>query len=92
MRYGKDTSSWLQRRTVNIITKFFDDIKKLDQNDSSACQMLLYARVKKFFDEMNKVGIKDIAIMPVAVPSTSSTGLFTANNSETNIYKALINS
>lgn len=42
----------LQRRTVNIMSKFFEDIKKLDQNDLSTYQMMLYDRVKYFFDDM----------------------------------------
>ncbi len=51
----------LQRRTVNIMSKFFEDIKKLDQNDLSTYQMMLYDRVKYFFDDMNRLSEQEFA-------------------------------
>lgn len=51
----------LQRRTIGIMNDFFYDIDMLNDKNLSSYQMNLPIRVKKFFDDMNKLGEQEFA-------------------------------
>lgn len=50
----------LQKKTVKLVSEFFENIKKLDEKDSSTAQMNLFHTVEVFFNAMNKLNKREL--------------------------------
>lgn len=54
-------STGLNRKTLDITTEFFKNVKNLDKNDPSNYQLELFHLVEKFFKDMNRLGELEFA-------------------------------
>lgn len=50
----------LQKKTVKLVSEFFENIKKLDEKNSSTAQMNLFYTVEDFFNAMNKLNKREL--------------------------------